>query len=308
MTSRSARPRSAQTADGNPVGLGNWEVGRSSRGESGRACSGRGTSTRPLCSTRVPLDARLLREEIFGPVAPVASFASEEEAVRAANDTEYGLAAFVYTRDLDRAIRVVEGLETGMAGLNQGTVSNPDGAVRGSEGVGRRARRWPRRDRRVPRDQVRSAGCPLKSGARSFWSAGRLGRAQHALSHVERGNMDGRLRADAAEAEMVPLPHRVLPRGREDGSGWSSRARGRENGGGVAHLVAQTYLCDKGHEARSARLQGTSRWAVKGSDLRPWVKRLLTGLPDCAVWCRCVRSERLPEPSAALHVMSRAVA
>ncbi len=87
----------------------------------------------------MPPDARLLREEIFGPVAPVASFASEEEAVRAANDSDYGLVAFVYTRDLDRAIRVVEGLETGMVGLNQGTVSNPMapfGGVKAS-GVGR---------------------------------------------------------------------------------------------------------------------------------------------------------------------------
>ena len=84
-------------------------------------------------------DARLLKEEIFGPVAPVIGFDSEEEAITAANDTEYGLVAYVYTQDLKRALRVIEGLETGMVGLNQGLVSNagaPFGGVKHS-GVGR---------------------------------------------------------------------------------------------------------------------------------------------------------------------------
>ncbi|MEA2201073.1 MAG: succinate-semialdehyde dehydrogenase / glutarate-semialdehyde dehydrogenase [Solirubrobacteraceae bacterium] len=79
----------------------------------------------PTVLAGVPDDARLLREEIFGPVAPVATFASEQEALSAANRTEYGLVAYVYTRDLDRAIRVCEGIESGMVGLNQGVVSNP---------------------------------------------------------------------------------------------------------------------------------------------------------------------------------------
>ncbi len=86
---------------------------------------GRGYFYEPTVLTDVPPEARLLREEIFGPVAPVAGFASEEDAVAAANDTEYGLVAYVYTRDIKRALRVVEGLETGMVGLNQGIVSNP---------------------------------------------------------------------------------------------------------------------------------------------------------------------------------------
>jgi succinate-semialdehyde dehydrogenase/glutarate-semialdehyde dehydrogenase len=113
---------------------------RGARVVMGAACVfGPGHFFSPSVLDCVPLDARLLREEIFGPVAPVASFASEEEAVRAANDTDYGLAAFVYTRDLDRAIRVVEGLETGMVGLNQGTVSNPMAPFGGVKmsGVGR---------------------------------------------------------------------------------------------------------------------------------------------------------------------------
>jgi succinate-semialdehyde dehydrogenase/glutarate-semialdehyde dehydrogenase len=89
--------------------------------------------------TDVPEDARLLREEIFGPVAPIATFSSEAEALAAANRTEYGLVAYVYTRDLQRAFRVAEGIETGMVGLNQGVVSNaaaPFGGVKQS-GFGR---------------------------------------------------------------------------------------------------------------------------------------------------------------------------
>jgi succinate-semialdehyde dehydrogenase / glutarate-semialdehyde dehydrogenase len=79
----------------------------------------------PTVLTDVPDDANLLSEEIFGPVAPVRGFEDEDEAVAAANDTEYGLVAYVFTRDFKRALRVCERLETGMVGLNQGMVSNP---------------------------------------------------------------------------------------------------------------------------------------------------------------------------------------
>ena len=86
---------------------------------------GAGYFFEPTVLGGVPVEARLLKEEIFGPVAPVASFDDEEAAVAAANDTEYGLVAYVYTRDIKRAFRVCESLETGMVGLNQGLVSNP---------------------------------------------------------------------------------------------------------------------------------------------------------------------------------------
>jgi succinate-semialdehyde dehydrogenase/glutarate-semialdehyde dehydrogenase len=84
-------------------------------------------------------DSRLLREEIFGPVAPIVIFDSDAEAIAQANDTEFGLVAYLFTRDLDRAIAVAEALETGMVGLNQGLVSNaaaPFGGVKHS-GFGR---------------------------------------------------------------------------------------------------------------------------------------------------------------------------
>jgi succinate-semialdehyde dehydrogenase/glutarate-semialdehyde dehydrogenase len=105
----------------------------------GQKLDGAGYFYEPTVLGDVTPDARLLKEEIFGPVAPVASFESEEDAIAAANDTEYGLVAYVFTRDLKRALRVCEGLETGMVGLNQGMVSNagaPFGGVKQS-GVGR---------------------------------------------------------------------------------------------------------------------------------------------------------------------------
>ena len=100
---------------------------------------GHGYFYEPTVLSDVPQEADLRYEEIFGPVAPIFSFDSEEEAVAAANDTEYGLVAYVYTRDLNRALRVIEGLQTGMVGLNQGMVSNaaaPFGGIKQS-GFGR---------------------------------------------------------------------------------------------------------------------------------------------------------------------------
>jgi succinate-semialdehyde dehydrogenase / glutarate-semialdehyde dehydrogenase len=91
----------------------------------GTARDGAGYFFDPTVLSGVPDDARLLKEEIFGPVAPVATFDDEDAAIAAANDTEYGLVAYVYTRDIKRAFRVCEKLETGMVGLNQGLVSNP---------------------------------------------------------------------------------------------------------------------------------------------------------------------------------------
>ncbi len=91
----------------------------------GMAGEGRGFFYQPTVITNVPMTARMMREEIFGPVAPVATFATEDEAVALANQTEYGLVSYLYTRDLSRTIRVSEALQFGMVGVNQGVVSNP---------------------------------------------------------------------------------------------------------------------------------------------------------------------------------------
>ena len=91
----------------------------------GSTVGDRGYFYAPTVLTDVPADARMMREEIFGPVAPIATFATEAEAIARANDTEYGLVAYVFARDLSRTLRVSEALEFGMVGVNQGIVSNP---------------------------------------------------------------------------------------------------------------------------------------------------------------------------------------
>ncbi len=91
----------------------------------GKPVEGPGHFYPPTVLADVPESALMRHEEIFGPVAPVSSFETEDEVLAAANDTPYGLVCYLYTRDLARAIRVSERLETGMVGLNQGVVSNP---------------------------------------------------------------------------------------------------------------------------------------------------------------------------------------
>jgi len=89
--------------------------------------------------SEVTPDAAILRTEIFGPVAPIVTFATEDEVIELANGTEYGLVSYVYTADLSRGMRVSEALETGMVGLNRGLVSDPAAPFGGvkESGLGR---------------------------------------------------------------------------------------------------------------------------------------------------------------------------
>lgn len=91
----------------------------------GKTIDGTGHFFMPTVLTNVPENARVMREEIFGPIAPISTFSCEAELIARANDTEYGLVAYVYTNDLSRAIRLGESLEYGMVGLNTGMISNP---------------------------------------------------------------------------------------------------------------------------------------------------------------------------------------
>jgi len=91
----------------------------------GRAPGGPGNFYPATVLTNVPPDARILKEEVFGPVAPIVGFDTEEQGVAAANDTEYGLAAYIYTQSLDRALRVAESINAGMVGVNRGVISDP---------------------------------------------------------------------------------------------------------------------------------------------------------------------------------------
>jgi succinate-semialdehyde dehydrogenase / glutarate-semialdehyde dehydrogenase len=101
--------------------------------------AGEGYFYPPTVLTSIPKNARILQEEIFGPVAPIVTFKNEAEAIALANDTEFGLVAYAFTKDLNRGLRLAESLEVGMFGLNTGIVSNaaaPFGGVK-SSGLGR---------------------------------------------------------------------------------------------------------------------------------------------------------------------------
>lgn len=105
----------------------------------GRVVEREGYFYEPTVLADVPKDARVFKEEIFGPVAPIASFDTIDEAVALANDTEFGLVSFVYSRDLAKALHVAERIESGMIGINRGVVSDPAAPFGGwkQSGVGR---------------------------------------------------------------------------------------------------------------------------------------------------------------------------
>ena len=115
-------------------------VGRGARVlTGGRAPEGPGSFFEPTVITDVPRDARVMTEEIFGPILPITTFTDEADGIALANTTEYGLAAYAYTKDLARAHRLVDALESGLLGLNTGIVSDasqPFGGVKQS-GLGR---------------------------------------------------------------------------------------------------------------------------------------------------------------------------
>lgn len=101
--------------------------------------SGTGFYYPPTVLCDVPSDAAMAQEEIFGPVAPISRFERESEAIERANDTEYGLAAYIYTRDLARGMRVAAKIESGMIALNRGLMSDPAAPFGGvkQSGIGR---------------------------------------------------------------------------------------------------------------------------------------------------------------------------
>jgi succinate-semialdehyde dehydrogenase/glutarate-semialdehyde dehydrogenase len=103
-----------------------------------------GTFYQPTILTNVSPDSLMMKEETFGPVAPLVRFSSEQEVIRMSNDTEFGLASYFYTRDLNRAWRVAEALEYGMVGINEGLISTevaPFGGIKQS-GLGREGSKY----------------------------------------------------------------------------------------------------------------------------------------------------------------------
>jgi succinate-semialdehyde dehydrogenase/glutarate-semialdehyde dehydrogenase len=105
----------------------------------GRAPAGSGFFWEPTVLVDVRPGSLVLSHEIFGPIAPVVTFATEEEAIDLANDTEHGLSAYLYTSDLSRGLRVSEAIESGMIGINRGMISDPAAPFGGvkQSGIGR---------------------------------------------------------------------------------------------------------------------------------------------------------------------------
>lgn len=105
----------------------------------GKAVDRPGFFYEPTVLANVALDAQILREEIFGPVAPIAIFEGEAQAIALANSTEFGLVSFVHTQDLGKAMRVADQIESGMVGINRGVVSDPAAPFGGwkQSGIGR---------------------------------------------------------------------------------------------------------------------------------------------------------------------------
>jgi succinate-semialdehyde dehydrogenase / glutarate-semialdehyde dehydrogenase len=103
-----------------------------------------GTYYEPTVLIDVPPDARIMQEEIFGPVAPLIRFDTEEEAIALANASEYGLASYFYARDLGRVFRVARAIEAGIVGVNEGIVSTPEAPFGGvkQSGIGREGSRY----------------------------------------------------------------------------------------------------------------------------------------------------------------------
>ncbi len=131
-----------------------------------------GSFFEPTVLTDVTTDMLITREETFGPVAPLYRFNSEAEAIRMANDTEFGLAAYFYSRDIGRIWRVAEALEYGIVGINEGIISTeiaPFGGMKES-GIGREGSQL--RHRRVPRGQIPLHGRHRPIGERDLRGCG----------------------------------------------------------------------------------------------------------------------------------------
>ena len=130
----------------------------------------------PTMLTGVTPQMKVAREETFGPVAPLFRFKTEEEAMRMANDTPFGLAAYFYTRDLGRCWRVAEALEYGIVGINEGIISTEVAPVRRRQGERPRPRGLAPRHRGIPRNQIPADGRPLAGRATSHLRPPRLAR------------------------------------------------------------------------------------------------------------------------------------
>ena len=245
--------------------------------------------------TNVSDDAKMLNEEIFGPVASIQTFKTEDEAIKRANDTEYGLVAYLYTKDLSRGMRVSEKLDFGMIGLNRGLVSDPaapfggikqsglgrEGAHEGHEGISRDAIRLGdlvsarngeargRSDAAARRDRRRGQDHEMVQGGRRRREAGR-----QPVRDRDRQDLDGSAGDQRRHADRDPFSGR---RGRQVGAvvaviagagGAARRSAGRQAPPPQTPLIPAKAGVQS-RQALGPRLRGDERTAARHAYPRP---------------------------------------
>ena len=203
----------------------------------------------PSVLVGVPAEAAMSCEETFGPVAGIARFSTEDEAVRIANDTPYGLAAYFYSQGLGRVNRVAEALEYGIVGINTGPHLDRGRAVRRREGVGDGARGLVVRDRRVARAEV--------LGDRRDRSARVI--VEQRDYHVYTGKLPELVRL--YETEGIPLQNEIL--------GGLVAAFTTDVGALSTYTTMWRYDSFAEREEKRARLQADERWKAFLAKVQP---------------------------------------
>ncbi len=222
-----------------------------------------GSFFEPTVLANVTTDMIITREETFGPVAPLYRFKDEGEAVKMANDTEFGLAAYFYSRDIGRIWRVAEALEYGIVGINEGIISTEIAPFGGMKESRHRPRRLEIRHRGLPRDQI-----PLPGRHRPVRA---IGRSIVGVGHRHRPGGGGRRAgANAGAAGQASSTAIVLPGVQHETEGVAAEyAYIRAHFPGCKPGT-QALLSDKGKQYDSIQLSGPGCIEAVFFDITAW--------------------------------------